>query len=378
MKIGFVLDDSLDKTDGVQQYILTLGNWFRSHGHEVHYLVGDTRRTDVPNIHSLSRNLQVHFNQNRMSTPLPASKTKIKQLLTKEQFDVLHVQLPYSPFLAARVINLAPPETLIVGTFHILPFSKIESVSTRLLAAILWRSRRKFDQIYSVSGPAAKFAKKRFRVSSKVLPNAVAVSQFRSAKKLNKYNDGKINIIYLGRLVERKGCLHFLKALELLHSKNQLQNVRVVIAGKGPLESELKQFVKNFKLGKIVNFIGYVSEEDKPSLLASANIAVMPSTGGESFGIVLVEAMAAGAEVVLAGNNSGYRTVMGNQKAQLIDPINTTEFSKTLKHFIYNQPARLKAQAWQAKRVNDYDVKLIGQKLIENYNQLLRNKTSVR
>ena len=68
MKIGFVLDDSLDKSDGVQQYVLTLGHWLHSQGHEVHYLVGQTERTDIQNVHSLSKNVRAKFNQNRMST----------------------------------------------------------------------------------------------------------------------------------------------------------------------------------------------------------------------------------------------------------------------------------------------------------------------
>src|SRR5579875_4032120 len=100
MKIGMVLDDTLDTPDGVQQYVLQVGRWLSAQGHDVHYLVGATTRTDIPNIHSLSRNKQVRFNGNRMSMPLPASRKKLKQFLRTEQFDVLHVQVPYSPFMA--------------------------------------------------------------------------------------------------------------------------------------------------------------------------------------------------------------------------------------------------------------------------------------
>src|ERR1039458_8447904 len=107
LKVGFVLDDSLDKTDGVQQYILSLGSWLKQQGHDVHYLVGETVRTDIPNVHSLSRNINARFNSNRMSTPLPASPARIRKLLEDVQFDVLHVQIPYSPFLAQQIIELA-------------------------------------------------------------------------------------------------------------------------------------------------------------------------------------------------------------------------------------------------------------------------------
>jgi hypothetical protein len=80
MKIGFVLDDTLDSTDGVQQYVLTLGKWFTDQGNDVHYLVGATKRRDIPGVHSLSRNMSVRFNGNRMSMPLPAKKSEITAL----------------------------------------------------------------------------------------------------------------------------------------------------------------------------------------------------------------------------------------------------------------------------------------------------------
>lgn len=378
MKIGFVLDDSLDKTDGVQQYVVTLGQWFRSHGHDVHYLTGRTERKDLPNVHSLSRNIQVHFNQNRMSTPLPASGKKIRQLLQQENFDVLHVQMPYSPFLAAKIINNAPAETAIIGTFHILPFSRLEAAATRLLAAVLRRSRKKFDAVASVSEPAAKFARKRFRVKSQVVPNAVPVARFQAGKKIRKYSDGKLNVVYLGRLVERKGCMHLLKAIEILHRQNMLHMVRVIIAGKGPLLPQLEKFVSDNHLSKNVQFVGFVSEEEKPDLLASAHIAVMPSTGGESFGIVLVEAMAAGAEVVIAGNNKGYRSVMAGHKDQLVNAADTKAFARLLKHFLVNAGARRRAAKWQQIHAMDYDVRVVGKKLLSVYSGVLLEKSKTK
>jgi phosphatidyl-myo-inositol alpha-mannosyltransferase len=366
-KIGFVLDDSLDKTDGVQQYVLTLGQWMRHQGHEVHYLVGHTERTDIPHIHSLSRNIQTHFNQNRMSTPLPASKKLIKELLDKERFDALHIQMPYSPFMAGRVIKAAPKRTKVIGTFHIIPFSWIEKLATRLLGLVLWRTLRRFNAIYSVSEPARIFARRSFGVKSSVLPNVVNVAAFHVGKPIRKYNDGKINIVFLGRLVERKGCMLLLKALEQLHQQHQLTNARVLICGKGQLLPELEKFVKDHHLRTVVHFVGFVSEEEKPHYLATADIAVFPSTGGESFGIVLIEAMAAGSRVVLGGNNIGYSSVLNQRPELLVNPLDTVEFAKTLKHFIASKRARLSAHAWQNQHVQQYDVAVVGRKLLEQY-----------
>ncbi|MCA9331942.1 glycosyltransferase family 4 protein [Candidatus Saccharibacteria bacterium] len=378
MKIGFVLDDSLDKTDGVQQYVLTLGQWLSNTGHEVHYITGQTNRTDISNIHSLSRNMGVRFNQNYMTTPLPASRRKIKQLLLEQHFDVLHVQMPYSPFLAGRVIKCAPKNTAIIGTFHILPYSRLESLATRLLSIILYGSRKRFDRVLSVSKPAAEFALSYFGQVSSVVPNAVDVRRFYRGKKIWQRSDGKLTIVYLGRLVERKGCMYLLMALRELKKQKALKDVHVIIAGKGPLLSSLQKFVRDNRLTKLVKFVGYVSEEDKPDILASADIAVLPSIGGESFGIVLVEAMAAGADVVIAGDNTGYRTVMTGHGDQLIDPTKTTEFADLLKEFISSKNARKSAKKWQAQRAKQYDVENVGKQILKVYQQALKSKFKMR
>ncbi len=371
LKIGFVLDDSLDKTDGVQQYVTTLGAYYQHLGYEVHYLVGQTERKDLKHIHSLSRNLQVHFNQNRMSTPLPASAKRIKTLLDRENFDVLHVQMPYSPLMAAKIIKAAPNSTAVVGTFHIIPFSGLEKKATRLLGMALRSSRQRFDAVVSVSKPAAIFLKESFKLASVVIPNAVDVGRFSKGRQLAKYDDDKLNIVFLGRLVERKGCMYFLQAIEKLHAAHKLDNTRVLIGGKGPLQAKLEAYVHQNHLGHIVHFIGYVPEAEKPNYLASADVAVFPSTGGESFGIVLVEAMAAGAKVVLGGSNVGYETVLGERADQLITLNETESFAKQLLHFIVSARARHAALRWQTKAVQHYDIHVVGQQLLEVYNHAL-------
>src|SRR4029079_7527988 len=125
MKIGIVGDDTMDKPDGVEQYIMTIGPWFVAQGHEVHYLVGETHRTDFANLHSLAKNVKVRFNGNRLTIPLPANKRRIQKLLDKENFDVLYVQMPYSPALAGRIVAAAGPRTAVVGAFHILQHNQV-------------------------------------------------------------------------------------------------------------------------------------------------------------------------------------------------------------------------------------------------------------
>jgi phosphatidylinositol alpha-mannosyltransferase len=372
MKVGLVLDDSLDKPDGVQQFVLIVGKWLSSQGHDVHYLVGQTDRTDLANVHSLSRNVKVRFNQNRMAMPLPASLSKIKELLAREKFDVLHVQVPYSPALAGRIIKAADPKTAIVGTFHVLPHSRMVEIANHVLGNWVRAegSLIRFDSMMATSAPAAEFAKRTFKVDASVVPLPIEIERFKGAKPFSKYKSGR-TVVYLGRLVERKGCLHLLRAVDLAQRQNKWpSDVRVVVCSAGPLEAELKKFAADNNLDN-VEFTGFISEAEKPRYLASADVVVYPSTGGESFGIVLLEAMAASSGMVLAGNNPGYASVMAPRPQSLFDPKDTTGFSQKLVDALNNSGARRDAAAWQQKYVKNFDTASVGQQIVKVYKQAI-------
>lgn len=376
-KIGFVLDDSLDKSDGVQQYILTLGKWLQNNGHEVHYLVGETHRRDIKNLHSLSRNIAVRFNRNRMSMPLGASRRRLKKLLAREQFDVLHVQMPYSPWLAARIIKAAPTYTGIVGTFHIIPFSGLHRLASRGLAVWLKSSLRRFDHILSVSEPARDFALSHYGVRSQVLPNAIDLKAFRGGPKTDVPDDGNLHIVFLGRLVERKGCLQLLEATRILCERSDLtQGFRVTIAGRGPLDMQLRRFCETFNLGHVVRFAGFIEENEKVALLGSADIAVFPSLGGESFGIVLLEAMGARAGVVIGGNNAGYASVLHEWPECLFDPSDAARFADTLEGLMLSNERRKRLHALQQAAIARFDVAYVGPKLLDIYESVIAKKTN--
>jgi phosphatidylinositol alpha-mannosyltransferase len=374
MKVALVLDDTLDKSDGVQQHVLTVGKYLSGRGHDVHYLVADTKRTDIPNVHSLGKFINLKYNKNNVRTPLPASRRKIKKLLLEQKFDVLHVQLPYSPFLAKQIIRLAPPSTGIIGTFHILPASRLHVYSNKLLRAALGRSLRRFDNIVAVSEPAVHFARKAYGISANYLPNPIDVASFRTGRRLGSYNIKKLNIVFLGRLVKRKGIMELIDAYNALPDE-LAQQTRLLICGKGPLKSKAKQLVSQ---NRNVIFTGYVSEAEKPNYLATADIAVFPSTGGESFGIVLIEAIAAGARVVIGGNNAGYSSILGAQPYLLFDPTERTAFVDHLALFITDSKLREKMYRWQQDIVGQYDINIVGPKIIKLYEQAMQSRDTMR
>lgn len=375
-KIALVLDDSLDRTDGVQQYVLALGAWFSEHGHEVHYLVGETKRTDLPHVHSLGKNIAVRFNRNRMSIPLPVSKKAIRRLLDEEEFDIIHVQAPYSPLLAGRVIRAAGPQTGVVATFHIVPHSKLVYLATALLRLFTGRSLARVDELISVSQVAQDFSWNTYRLESSIIPNTVQLDPFYTAKPFDRYKDS-LNIVFLGRLMDRKGCGYLLRAVNRLHQTKKLpSNCKVIICGSGPLEAQLKGFVKEQGLSDVVDFAGFVSETDKPRYLAGADLAVYPSTGGESFGIVLIEAMAAVRGMVLAGNNPGYASVMGSRPEALFNPTEEEVFAAKLQKNLLDPHIRQKAQAWQQQFVRRFDVPNVADEILVVYDEALHKRRS--
>jgi phosphatidylinositol alpha-mannosyltransferase len=205
-----------------------------------------------------------------------------------------------------------------------------------------------------------------------VIPNPVDTLTYRNAMPFS-VTDTRKRIVFLGRLVERKGCMALLKAIKRLVESGE-QDFVVDICGKGELEDELKKFVAANRLSEVVTFHGFVAEADKPRYLAGADIAVFPSLGGESFGIVLIEAMAAGAKVVLGGDNPGYATVLRHE--QLFNPRSTLALVELLKKYLHNPTVVNEATIWQRHQVKQYDVNIVAAKVLKLYDDALHRRAT--
>ena len=376
LKIGFLYDDSLDKPDGVPQYVLTLGGWLTAQGHDVHYMVGQTDRTDVPNVHSLARNLHVRFNGNHLSIPLPARRRRLRQLLADEQFDIIHVQVPYSPFLAGRILRLLPPTTGVIGTFHVLPYGWVATWANRCLALLTRRTDRRFDAMISSTAPTQAFAKQVYGFTSTIIPHPITLANFRTPLAQTSIP----TIVFLGRLVERKGARHLLEAINYLQTHNLFTGqFRVIIGGRGELLEKLQNFVNTHDLSEIVSFAGFVAEADKATFLSQADVAIFPSLSGESFGISLLEALATARGVVLGGDNPGYRAVLAPlSDDRLVRPNDQVAFAISLAWWLNDTAARAHASTDQKAYVQRFDIGIVGPQVVEIYNQALHLKRNVR
>ncbi|MFT4532236.1 MAG: phosphatidylinositol alpha-mannosyltransferase [Candidatus Saccharimonadales bacterium] len=361
MVIGYLLDDTLDKPDGVQQAMIAIGENMKSKGHEVHYIVAETSRTDLTNIHSVGKFISLKFNGNSIRTPLPASRTAIKRLLNQIDFDVLHVQMPYSPLLTAKVMKMAPKSTKRFGTFHILPYNSAANIGTKFVGMIMQRSIRSLDKCLAVSSPALKFMEKSFGVKGTVLGNPVDYNFYNSVKP-KKYD--KLQFVFVGRFDERKGVLQLAEAFKQL-DKETRDKVQLTMCSKGPLLEKVKKISEDNNLG--IKFPGFISEEEKAQYLASADLAIFPSINGESFGIVLTEAMSAGAKLTIGGNNPGYSSVLEHWPEVLFDPTNVVEFSGLLKSYIDDPKQFMAIGKLQHEHVKRFDIEKITDTLIGMY-----------
>ncbi len=370
LKIGLVLDDTLDNTNGVQQYVLSVGDYLISKGHEVHYLVGQSNRMDIVNVHSLSRNIKVNFNGNKLSIPLPANSKKITSLIKELNLDVVHVQMPYSPFMSGKVIDSINSSTALIGTFHILPFSKSASLGTVLLGAISKSTSRRFDKILAVSEPAKELASNMYKAKVDILGNSFDFNFYN--KHRVKKSSKRLELLFLGRLVKRKGCQDLLHALSIIErSVSDLPEYYLSIVGDGPLMGELKDYVLNNNLENKVVFKGYVSEEVKADIYANSDIAIFPSKGGESFGIVLIEAMANGHTAVIAADNQGYKNLLKGNPDALFTASDEVALARKLKEVMLDPILRNNLALRGLKLASSYDKSIIGSKLMDNYRQAL-------
>lgn len=372
LSVSFVYDDSLDGNEGVAQYVKGVGSWMAHRGHNVSYIVGETKINsfDESPVYSAAKNIPVRFNGNKLSIPLPSSTRKIKHLLRSINPDILHVQMPHSPFMAQKIVNNSKTAS-VIGTFHIFPANRLVSVGTKILKLFYGRGLNRFDKVVSVSSAAQSFANSSMGIISEVLPNVVDIEKFKSSLANQPYK-----IVFLGRLVERKGARQLINAFSKVLV--ELPEARLVIAGGGQQRRELEDLCAKMKISDKVEFLGFIEETAKADLLASAHIACFPSLYGESFGIVLIEAMAAGSGMVVGGNNPGYASVLGPQPRLLINPNDTEKFADRLIQLLKNKQTETELHKWQNTYVQQFDVNEVGKKLEAIYYSAIDNKTIKR
>lgn len=375
LTIGFVFDDTLDALDGVQQHIITIGTELVRRGHDVHYLVGETHHPPVPQTVSLARNVMVSFNGNRMRIPLPVRKREIRAALAHNNYDILHIQAPYSPLFGGRVLECAPQSTGVVATYHIAPIDRRARYGGRALGLVNAHSHRRVDEVIAVSQVAAQYAQFTAHAHGTIIANPVNVEKFATAAHRATRDAAHPHIVFLGRLVPRKGAQLLLDALDYgeRHGMFPMPGLHVTIAGEGPLMTDCVQ--RAARLRTPVQFVGTV-DEGKADLLASADVAVFPAIGGETFGIVLPEAIASGAGVTLAGDNPGYRwTMRGDEDALFsVGPDHARVLAERIERALTDAPWARRLHAREEALLDRYNVQAVTDEVEQVYARAIADR----
>lgn len=292
---------------------------------------------------------------------------KIADVLEREQFDILHFHEPWVPDLSRQILQRS--NAINIATFH----AKIpETIMSRSIVKVVtpyMKTVLKYFHLYTaVSASASEYARSLTDDPIAVVPNGIDLAAYhRPAKRPEP--TGLKSILYIGRLERRKGVKYLLHAYKVLSATDP--DVRLIIAGDGPDREKLELLAEDLEL-KNVEFTGYISDEKKHELLATSDLFCSPAVFGESFGIVLLEAMATGL-VTVAGNNSGYRDLMSGVGAlSIVNPRDSEEFARRLKLLLSEPELRKLWVSWAQDYVKQYSYKNIVDEYEKLYAQIMR------
>lgn len=361
MKIGIVNPYSWDVPGGVGFHIRDLALKFRSRGHDVRVLTPSSSR-DLPDwISSAGQSVSVPFNGSVANISVsPAALRRTRRWLADNAFDVVHVHEPVVPSvsMAAAMLSSAP----LVGTFHAALGC---SVSRAIASAPMRLYMERIGVRIAVSEEARRTLIEHHGGDAVIIPNGVETASFRRASTDPRWmaTDSRPVIVFLGRLDEpRKGLSVFAGAIEGVLDK--MPGARFLIAGRGDAP-EIRRQVARF--GDSVSFLGGISDEEKASLLAGASVYVAPQTGGESFGIVLVEAMAAGTAVV-ASDIPAFRAVLEDGRAGVLFETGSSAALVDQLLGLLADKARLEDLSKAGQRASlQYDWEVVADKVFEVY-----------
>jgi len=308
MKIGIVSQSYYPVRGGVTEHVYHLGRELSRRGHEVTVIAGHRRGADDRglNVVRLGRMVPLTLNGATVSAVVGwRLGTRVREIQSREKFDVLHIHQPSELMLAMAASEAAHPP--LVGTFHT---AADRNPLPMWLGARYRRLIERFDARIAVSPSAAEFVTRYVPAQFEIIPNGVDTGRFSpTVEGFPAFRDDVFTILFVGRMDPRKGARFLFMALPYL--ERELKEYRVLVVGDGWRRNVYRQFIP-LGLERRVVFAGAASVEDMPRYFRSADVFCSPATGGESFGIVLLEAMASGLPVV-ASRIPGYQHVMEDE-----------------------------------------------------------------
>ncbi len=356
---------------GVTQHILNLERELRARGHEVTIMAPSTDNQveeKFPQFVRIgSRVVPLPVNQSRARLTLsPTLVPRVRRFLRQERFDIVHLQEPLVPALPLTVLQYST--SVNVGTFHAARNSALFYRTTRPL---IRRLQRRLHGKIAVSEAARELVFRSYKGDYRIIPNGIDVDFYGAPQPpASELQDGKLNIVFVGRLEKRKGLDYLLRAMSLVCQLRPQARLIVIGAFRpGQRRAYLRQ-IQQFGLRHVV-FKGFVSDEEKRQYLQTADIYCWPALGGESQGITLLEAMAAGTPVV-ASDIPASRTMLTDQEAAiLVPPKDHVALARALMRIADNpEKGRRMAEAGR-QRALDFTWSTIANRVLAYYEELL-------
>lgn len=368
MKIGLVCPYSINEHGGVLEVVIALKDELKRRGHTAKIITPQPRKhdTDPPGDVIFSGTSvdfrTLSFSDTTSQVSSTADTEKMDAMLAAEQFDILHFHEPWMPLLSRQLLQRS--NAVNIGTFHAKVTTALMSRAILKVVAPYLKSVMKYlDVLTAVSDSGADYAAGMTDQPITIIPNGIDLTKYRHLPKVRKSEHQ--TILFIGRLERRKGVKYLLKAFQVLSQDNP--HLQLIIAGDGPDREKLEMLADDLKLHNI-SFLGFVSEELKLELLARADVFCSPALFGESFGIVLLEAMAS-KTVCVAGNNSGYQDVMqGLGALSIVNPLDTEDFARRINLLLHEKSLRNVWQRWAGDYVEQFDYS----KVVDQYEELYR------
>ena len=360
MRIGMVCPYSFDVPGGVQSHVLQLAEVMRTRGQDVSVLAPSSPHVSLPEyVVSAGRAIPIPYNGSVARVQLsPNVHGKVRRWLAEGEFDVLHLHEPNAPSLSLWALRVA--EGPIVATFHT---STTKSLSLSVFQGLLRPQNEKIVGRIAVSDLARRWQMEALGSDAVEIPNGVDVDSIASAPLLPGYPRPSKTVLFLGRYDEpRKGMAVLLDALPALVER--FPGLQLLIVGRGD-EDELRSKVGG--LAGHLRFLGLVDDAVKASALRSADVYCAPHTGGESFGIVLVEAMAACTPVVASDLHAFRQVLRDGEAGRLVAIDDSAALADGLIEVLENDPLAQRYAAAGSDAVRRYDWSVVASQIMQVY-----------
>jgi phosphatidylinositol alpha-mannosyltransferase len=372
MRVGIVCPYTWNVPGGVQQHVMDLAEALIDLGHQVSVISAADDDVPLPDyVVPAGRAVPVPYNGSvaRLSFGF-RSASRVRRWVRDGDFDVLHVHEPAAPSLSLLACWVATGP--IVATFHTAnPRSRVMHAAEPMLQSAL----EKISARIAVSEAARRTLVEHLGGDAVLIPNGVAVRRFAKADPLPGWPGDGGAIGFLGRLDEpRKGLAVLLRAFELIGP--QRPGLRLLIAGPGDAD-EVRERVSPQLRDRVV-LLGRVSEEDKVRALHSVDVFCAPNTGGESFGIVLAEAMAAGAPIVASDIEAFRRVLRGGLAGELFAAGDPAGLARAAERLLDDPDRRASLSDAAFEAVRAYDWPVVARDVVAVYETVVSGAGHVR